>query len=226
MIFSQTAEYALRAMAWMATLENGTAIRATDLSKAAAVPKHYLSKVMRRLVVAELVISGKGHGGGFALARSQSRIKLLDILAAVDAAPGSGVCAFGWGPCDPNNPCPLHPAWSIISDGIYDWANQTTLADMGPAPENLLTTTDSVRLFNARQRTTPAQCAASKVVLTRSAVAAKLSSWVDIRRSCTAIGLDQGSRIKDQGVLGNALELRSARWWHCHLTSTDGPTPA
>ena len=96
---------------------------------------------MSRLVVAGLAISGKGHGGGFALARARNKIKLLDILVAVDAAPGNGVCAFGWGPCDPDNPCPLHPAWSIVSDGIYEWANKTTLADMGPAPENLSTKT-------------------------------------------------------------------------------------
>lgn len=135
MILSQTAEYALRAMAWIATRENGEAVRAKDLSEAADIPPHYVSKILRRLVLADLLISQKGHGGGFTLSRAPGEIRYIDILQAVDAAPLPNQCAFGWGECDLEHPCPLHRSWSRISDAFQRWAEQRTLADVTPADD-------------------------------------------------------------------------------------------
>ena len=132
MLLSQTAEYALRSMCWMATQEAGFAIRARDLSKATDIPPHYLSKILRRLVIDGLLLSRRGHGGGFSLGRAPNEITFMMILAAVDAAPSCGRCVFGWGECDADHPCPMHGAWIGISGEFVDWAARTTLADLGP----------------------------------------------------------------------------------------------
>lgn len=108
-------------------------MRAADLSRATQVPVHYLSKVLRRLVHARLLVSQKGHGGGFVLARPARKIRFADVLAAVDEAPRGGHCAFGWGECDERHPCPLHPAWSKLNDALTSWADRTTLADVAAA---------------------------------------------------------------------------------------------
>jgi Rrf2 family protein len=130
MLVSQTAEYALRAMAGLATLPPDQPVRATDLSAATGIPSHYLSKVLRRLVLAGLLRSQKGQGGGFALARTPDQISFMDILTAVDAYPEDGRCAFGWDVCDEVHPCPLHGSWSRLNDQIRAWATGTTLADV------------------------------------------------------------------------------------------------
>ena len=117
-------------MGWIAILEPGQAIRATDLSEATGIPAHYLSKILRRLVVAKLLLSQKGRGGGFSLSRPPERITFFQVLAAVDAAPEDGPCAFGWGQCSSEHPCPMHDAWSEISGAFYTWAIKTTLADV------------------------------------------------------------------------------------------------
>lgn len=131
---SQTAEYAFRAMACLARERDNPALRAQDLSKETAVPIHYLSKVLRRLVAAGLLTSQKGHGGGFELARPATQIRFKDVLAAVGEEPTVGRCAFGWGNCDSRHPCALHPAWSMLTDSLMKWANTTTLADVSRAP--------------------------------------------------------------------------------------------
>ena len=74
--FTQTAEYALRAVTHMAMTKSGGPMRAADLSEAMGIPIHYLSKIMRRLVSAGLLESQKGHGGGFRFARDLSEIRL------------------------------------------------------------------------------------------------------------------------------------------------------
>jgi len=135
MFVSQTAEYAIRAMSAIATLPEGIKIRATDLGGATEIPAPYLSKILRRLVVAELLVSQKGQGGGFSLARPAAEIPFIDILNAVDAFPTDGRCAFGWGNCDQLSPCPLHGAWSRLSHQLRDWANDTNLAEVARAAE-------------------------------------------------------------------------------------------
>ncbi len=130
MVLSQTAEYALRAMAWLATMPAGDPMRVKDLSLATGIPSHYLSKVMRRLVLAGLLVSQKGQGGGFVLSRAPDEIRFIDILTAVDAYPTDGRCAFGWGQCDEVHPCPLHDSWSRLQKQLRSWAEDTTLADI------------------------------------------------------------------------------------------------
>ncbi len=130
MVISQTAEYALRAMAGLATVPAGRPVRATDLSRATAVPPHYLAKVLRRLVLAGLLVSQKGQGGGFSLSRPASEITFMDVLVAVDAFGEEGRCAFGWEVCDEAHPCPLHGVWSRLDESLRAWATSSTLADV------------------------------------------------------------------------------------------------
>ena len=102
MILPQTAEYALRAMAQMAVLPPGDAVRAADLSKMTKVPVHYLAKIMRRLVARGLLVSEKGHGGGFKLAKSPKKLRFIDVLLALDIDLEANHCAFGWAKCSAN----------------------------------------------------------------------------------------------------------------------------
>ena len=135
MLISQTAEYAIRAMSAIATLPEGIKIRATDLGRATGIPAPYLSKILRRLVLAGLLVSQKGQGGGFSLARSAAEIPFIDILKAVDAYPTDRSCAFGWGSCDRDSPCPLHRSWSRLNRQLRDWADEVNLAEIASAAE-------------------------------------------------------------------------------------------
>jgi len=127
MILPQTAIYALRAMAVLANLAPGDSIRSRELAEQAEVPEHYVSKVMRRLVVAGLVDSQKGHGGGFRLARAPERIQFEAILHAMDVDIEMGRCVFRYRACDAKNPCPLHGAWAELQEALSHWASSVTL---------------------------------------------------------------------------------------------------
>lgn len=130
MLIPQTVEYALRALAHLATLARGESVKAQELAEATNVPLPYLWKIMRRLVLAQLVESHKGHGGGFALLRRAASINIQAVLVALDCDPATDRCAFGWETCDPDNPCLLHPAWSVLNAQFRAWAGSTTLADL------------------------------------------------------------------------------------------------
>jgi len=106
------------------------AMRSAELAEATGVPRSYLSKVCRRLTEAGLLVSQKGHRGGFRLAKPADAISFESILKAVDALPSQGMCAFGWGACDAQNPCPLHDKWSELLSRFDDWATRSFVAEL------------------------------------------------------------------------------------------------
>ncbi len=129
-LLSQTSEYALRALAALATLPPGESMRAVDLASKTGVPAQYLSKVLRRLVARGLLRARRGHGGGVSLARGPRHIRVVDVLEALDAAPAVSRCVFGWGRCNATRPCPLHPLWSKLSESFQTWTSTTTLEEV------------------------------------------------------------------------------------------------
>lgn len=127
---TSTSEYALRAMACLALLEQTQSLNASDLAVRTGVPQHYLNKVMRKMVEAGLAHAAKGHGGGFRLAKPAKRITYQEILAAVGYEKRKGHCVFGWGRCRDSHPCPMHGSWKSIDEGFSAWAQATSLQEV------------------------------------------------------------------------------------------------
>ena len=131
---NQSAQYALRALMYMASVPRSTTVRSSELSKISGAPPAYLSKIMRRLVAGGLLEGTRGHGGGFVLARSPSRIRLRDILETAGGELERGTCIFGVGKCNSADPCPLHHSWNEMNEAFYSWSRRTTLADLKGRP--------------------------------------------------------------------------------------------
>jgi Rrf2 family protein len=83
-MFSQTTEYAMRAMACLA-IKPDTLVPTPDLAKQTHVPMNYLAKVLQQLAAANLIYGRRGVGGGYRLARHASEITLLDVINAVSS---------------------------------------------------------------------------------------------------------------------------------------------
>ncbi len=111
-MISQTAEYALRAMVFLAMQES--TVTGQQIAKVTKVPPGYLSKLMHLLVKAKLVDSQRGIGGGFILSKKPNEISILDVVNAVDPIERIETC-----PLDIQshglNLCPLHRR---LSDAI------------------------------------------------------------------------------------------------------------
>lgn len=135
MLLNLTAVYGLRALAVLSGLAPGASLNAAELAERTGVPQQYLSKVMRKLVLARLVRSQRGHGGGFQLMQPPGEIRVADALAALDLEVGSG-CAFGFAACDPKNPCALHPLWSRLQQRLDEWTEGSTFADLADVSAN------------------------------------------------------------------------------------------
>jgi Rrf2 family protein len=129
-MLSKSAQYALRIMAHFALHQGDSPLRAQDIAQEVNIPIFYLSKILRRMVAAELLVGSKGHGGGFLIAKAPNKIKFCHVLEAVDGSTTERKCVFGWDVCSDKHPCVLHNRWRDVSSSFEKWARETTLADV------------------------------------------------------------------------------------------------
>lgn len=131
MIYSAGCEYAIRAvMRLAATTPSGQFVLLRDLVESESMPGHFVGKVLQTLARSDILISAKGRGGGFALARPPGEITLRQIVEAIDGPARIGRCVLGFAPCDDNQPCAQHDEWVGIRKNIYDLLDNTTIADL------------------------------------------------------------------------------------------------
>src|SRR5687767_12864522 len=108
MIFSSTSEYAIRALSELAGRNvNGTVLLG-DLLAGTNLPRDFVAKIFQKLVRAGILRSVKGRGGGFALARPQHEICLLEIIAAIEGPQTLDACVVGLERCNDQMPCAQH----------------------------------------------------------------------------------------------------------------------
>lgn len=93
-MISQTAEYALRAMVFLAE-DPDKAHPVPSIAERTRVPAGYLSKVLQGLVRAGLARSQRGLGGGFRLNRPAVEITLLDVVGSVSPIQRIEHCPLG-----------------------------------------------------------------------------------------------------------------------------------
>jgi Rrf2 family protein len=128
MLFSQTAEYALRAVVLLA--EDPEATRSTaDLAGDSQVPLDYLYKVLQALRRAGLVTSRRGVGGGMTLARPAEQISILQVIDAVDPVQRIEVCPLGLEEHG-EHLCPLHRRLDDALAHVQKVLADSTIADL------------------------------------------------------------------------------------------------
>ena len=130
MIYSQACSYAIRGLTYLAAVRPEGYILIDELCEASGLPRHFVAKIFQDLVKKGLLISAKGRGGGFALARPAEQVRLNDIVNAIDGESPVKQCIVGMAVCDDATACPQHDYWKKIREEITEFLETTTLADM------------------------------------------------------------------------------------------------
>ncbi len=126
-IFSKKCEYGLQAVLYLAAHMDQNIVSAEEIAKKLNIPKEFVSKILQSLTESGIVYSKKGKSGGFALAKDPIRIKLIDIVAAIDGLGMFSSCVLGFPNCNPDNPCPLHNKWGELRSKAYDMLTEENL---------------------------------------------------------------------------------------------------
>ncbi len=135
MIYSRSAEYAIRAFVHLAQVPEGKYAMVKNIAAQEGVPAHFLAKILQQLARRGLLRSNKGPTGGFQLRRKPSEITLLDIVEAMDGLEDYEKCASGLSKCNDQMPCGMHDSWVALRSRIMDYLKHTSIADIQQALE-------------------------------------------------------------------------------------------
>ena len=131
-MISQTAEYALRAVAALASHPD-EALITSRLAELTKVPAGYLAKVMQSLGRAGLVHATRGVGGGFTLARPAAELSIYDIVQAVDPLQRIRTCPLGLA-AHGVRLCPLHKRLDDAMKQVEEAFKASNLAEVLAEP--------------------------------------------------------------------------------------------
>ncbi len=128
MLFSTATGYALQTLAVLP--EDGSYYLARSMAKQLDLPGPYLAKILQNLVQAGILESVRGPKGGFRLARPAQAVTVGEVVAALEGPGSLQGCVMGFPNCGPENPCPMHSAWSQVKAQMGASMTQTTIRDL------------------------------------------------------------------------------------------------
>ena len=131
-MLSQTVEYALRAMVFLAD-RNPDACTTEQIAEATRVPAAYLSKVLQSLKRAGLVRSQRGLHGGISLESKPDDLTILEVVNAVDPIQRIRTCPLGL-KSHGIHLCPLHSRLDRALAMVEQAFDGTTLAEILAEP--------------------------------------------------------------------------------------------
>ena len=111
-------------------------LSAQALAERARLEAPTVSKLLKQLAQAGLVLSTRGINGGYRLARAAERISVADIVAAIEGPIGMTECSAHAGACGHEPHCGVRVNWQRINRAISTALESVTLAEMlRPAPK-------------------------------------------------------------------------------------------
>lgn len=131
-MFSQTVEYALRAVVFLAD-QSPNACTTDQISEATHVPKPYLSKVLQNLGRSDIVRSQRGIGGGVSLVKTPEELTILEVVDAVEPIVRIETCPLGL-TAHGKHLCPLHKRMDEALEMVQKAFSKTTLAEVLAEP--------------------------------------------------------------------------------------------
>jgi Rrf2 family transcriptional regulator, iron-sulfur cluster assembly transcription factor len=138
---STKGRYALRVMADLAIAQGQDAwVSLGDISERQGISRKYLEQVMASLHKAKFVVSQRGKGGGYRLAREPKDYTLGEIIRAAEGsslAPVSCLDCSNGSICPRTKICPTLPIWQELGQLISGYLNSKHLSDIvAESPED------------------------------------------------------------------------------------------
>jgi len=131
-MISQTAEYALRAVVFLAEHTKGR-WTTQQIAEVTQVPTGYLAKVMQNLARSGVVDSQRGVHGGFTLHKHPDQLTILEVIQAVDPIQRIRECPLKLEQ-HAHRLCPLHKRLDDTMAMIEDAFGDSKLSELLTSP--------------------------------------------------------------------------------------------
>lgn len=140
-MFSKACEYGIKAAVFIAVKshEEGR-VSLNEVAKEINSPVAFTAKVLQQLTKNDIVDSVKGRKGGFEINKNKIvKIKLSEIVSAIDGDSIYKGCGLGFQKCNENKPCPIHHKFKLIRNDLKQMLETTSLLDLSNDINNGIT---------------------------------------------------------------------------------------
>ncbi len=133
MQITRQADYAIRAVLYIAKLGQGQRAATSQIAQEQRIPPSFLAKIISQLSIAGLLQTSRGARGGVMLAATPEEITLLDVVEAIDGPIALNECVNDDGACSFGEDCPLRPIWCDAQDDLVKRLRNTNFAQFAAA---------------------------------------------------------------------------------------------
>jgi len=126
---SKLTDYGTLVLAQLAASPDGSA-SAGQVADRTHIAQPTVSKLLKSLTRAGLVVSSRGARGGYQLARRPEQISAAEIIDALEGPVAITECSSVDGACDLEAFCRVGRAWQKINSSIRSALKEVTLADL------------------------------------------------------------------------------------------------
>lgn len=140
-MFSKACEYGIRAATYIASQSlEGRRVSLKEIAEEIDSPVAFTAKILQQLSRNQIVDSVKGAAGGFEIEKTNiDKIRLADIVYAIDGNKVYEGCGLGLPQCNSNKPCPVHDRFVEIRKNLKQMLENTSLFEMTVGLETGLT---------------------------------------------------------------------------------------
>jgi Rrf2 family iron-sulfur cluster assembly transcriptional regulator len=128
-------KFAVTALLDIAIYSDSSPMTLYAISERQGISISYLEQLFVKLRRFGMVKSYKGPGGGYMLARAMDKIRVSEIIKAVDDDMDARSCN-GKKNCHSNHKCLTHDLWNGLTNHVYQYLDGITLNDLIQQPAN------------------------------------------------------------------------------------------
>jgi Rrf2 family protein len=125
MQITRQADYAIRAVRYLAKQGSEQRVSTSTVAKEMQIPPSFLAKIISQLSIAGLLHTSRGARGGVALAREAKDISVLDVVEAIDGPILLNECVGSNKPCVFEDDCLVHPIWKEVQETLVSRLSST-----------------------------------------------------------------------------------------------------
>ncbi len=131
-MLSKSCEYAIRATIYLynTSSRQESKISIDEIAKKIDAPRHFTAKILQILSKQHIISSIKGPNGGFYMNSIQGKLRLLEIVNAIDGKHLIEGCFLGLEHCNENHPCPIHEDYKPIRKKLLKMLQSTTIESL------------------------------------------------------------------------------------------------
>ncbi len=130
MQITRQADYATRAVLYLARMQNGHRVATSKVALEQKIPPAFLVKIISQLSIAGILHTSRGVRGGVQLARAPGTITLLEVIEAMDGPIQLNECVEASGNCILEDECPLRQVWCDAQTKLVAQLKSTDFAQL------------------------------------------------------------------------------------------------